>query len=82
MWQGCGSLIAMLLAVSLAAPRLAREGVPLGPTDSDPEDRLYEMLHGIAGDLVHTRYRAYLRQLVSFADACRQARIDRKGRAS
>ena len=29
--------------VSLAAPRLRREGVPLGPVHQDPEDRLFRV---------------------------------------
>jgi len=65
------------LAISLAAPRLRREGVPVGPVLEDPEARLYEMLAETEGELAHARYNAYLRRLVSFADACRTARIDR-----
>jgi hypothetical protein len=70
------------LAVSLAAPRLRREGVPLGAVEHDPEDRLYELLSRRAADLAHARYGAYLRQLASFADACRVARVAGKRRAS
>ena len=70
------------LAVSLAATRLRREGVPLGETQEDPEDRLYALLSRSAGDLAHARYGAYLRQVASFADACRAARLDRERRAS
>jgi hypothetical protein len=70
------------LAVSIAAPRLRREGVPLGTTHREPEDRLYALLSREAGDLAHARYGAYLRQLVSFADACHTARIDRGRGAS
>jgi hypothetical protein len=76
-----GKTTAESLAVSLAAPRLRREGVPLGSTDDDPEDRLYSLLSRSAGDLAHARYGAYLRQVASFADACRVARLDRKRRA-
>jgi hypothetical protein len=66
------------LLVSLAAPRLRREGVPVGfRTDEDPEIRLYDLLAHSEGDLAHARYTAYLRRVVSFADACRVARIDR-----
>lgn len=65
------------LAVSLAAPRLEREGVPVGSVEEDPERRLYEMLSRTEGDLAHARYNALLRRLVSFADACRLARVDR-----
>ena len=49
------------LLVSLAAPRLHREGVPIGQVHSDPEDRLYDLLSR-SGDLAHARYGAYLRQ--------------------
>jgi len=66
------------LLVSLAAPRLRREGIPVGATLPQPEDRLYRLLSRTAGDLAHARYSAYLRQMVSFADACRPAR--RRGR--
>lgn len=65
------------LAVSLAAPRLRREGVPLGTVLEDPECRLYKLLEETEGDLAHARYSATLRLLVSFSDACRSARIDR-----
>ncbi len=69
------------LLVSLAAPRLRREGVPMGSVDADPEESLYRMLSLSEGDLAHARYGAYLRQTVSFADACRGARFDRGRRA-
>jgi hypothetical protein len=65
------------LAVSLAAPRLRREGVPIGSALEDPERRLFGLLQDTEGDLAHARYNALLRQLVSFADACRLIRIDR-----
>jgi len=68
------------LAVSLAAPRLRREGVPVSNVLDDPERRLYEILSRTEGDLAHARYNAWLRRLVSFADACRLAR--RKSLAS
>jgi len=63
------------LLVSLAAPRLHREGVPL-PAElrPDPESRLYALLCRTEGELAHARYLAYLRQASSFADACRHAR--------
>jgi hypothetical protein len=70
------------LAVSLAAPRLRREGVPVGHVLDEPERRLYELLERTEGVLAHARYNAWLRRLVSFADACRLARIDRRRRAS
>ena len=68
------------LAVSIAAPRLRREGVPIGPVLDDPERRLFELLENTEGDLAHARYNARLRQLVSFADACRLVRVDRAAR--
>jgi hypothetical protein len=64
------------LVVSLAAPRLRREGVPVGAVLEDPERRLFERLSRSEGDLAHARYNACLRRLVSFADACRIARVD------
>jgi hypothetical protein len=71
------------LVVSLAAPRLRREGVPvpLGALHKDAEDRLYELLAAANGDLAHARYAAYLEQISSFADACRFARRRRTSRA-
>lgn len=69
------------LLVSLAAARLRREGVPLSTIHADPEDRLFELLSQSSGDLAHARYGAYLRQMSSFADACRRARLDRGQRA-
>lgn len=70
------------LLVSLAAPRLRREGVPLSAVLANPEDRLFELLSRSTGDLAHARYNAHLRQISSFADACRSARFDRGRRAS
>jgi hypothetical protein len=64
------------LLVSLAAPRLRREGVPVGRVEPDPEERLYEMLAQSEGDLAHTRYNALRQQVVSFANACRLSRVD------
>lgn len=64
------------LAVSLAAPRLRREGVPVSRVLDDPERRLFERLSRTAGELAHARYNAYQRRLASFADACRLARRD------
>ena len=64
------------LVVSLAAPRLRREGVPLpGPLIPDADLRLYRLLERTSGDLAHARYLAYLRQVVSFADSCSAARV-------
>jgi hypothetical protein len=72
-----GRATAESLAVSIAAPRLRREGVPVGPTLPDPEFRLLERLEATEGELAHARYNALMRRLVSFADACRVARIGR-----
>lgn len=65
------------LAVSLAAPRLRREGVPVTNVLDNPERRLYDLLSRTEGDLAHARYNAWLRRIVSFADACRLARVER-----
>jgi len=64
------------LLVSLAAPRLRREGVPL-PRDviADADVRLYQRLEETSGTLAHARYLAYLRQVESFANACSSARV-------
>ena len=72
-----GKVTVESLLVSLAAPRLEREGIPLSPVLANPEERLYRMLSRSAGELAHARYGAYVRQLSSFADACRQARMGR-----
>jgi hypothetical protein len=66
------------LLVSLAAPRLKREGVPL-PRELFPnaDVRLYRLLERTDGDLAHARYLAYLRQATSFADACAGVRLTR-----
>lgn len=72
-----GRTTAASLAVSLAAPRLRREGVPVGAVlEEAPERRLFELLQRTEGGLAHARYNAHLSQLVSFADACRLARVD------
>ncbi|MCK4776428.1 MAG: hypothetical protein KAT30_16645, partial [Candidatus Krumholzibacteria bacterium] len=65
------------LLVSLAAPRLKREGVPLThDVFPDADVRLYRLLERTDGDLAHARYLAYLRQVASFADACANARLN------
>ena len=70
------------LLVSLAAPRLRREGVPLPPRlFLDADRRLYRMLETTDGGLAHARYLARLREVTSFADACRIARVDRRRHA-
>ena len=69
------------LLVSLAAPRLRREGIPVPPALEHPEDRLYDRMVARHDELAHARYGALLRQAVSFANACRGARVDRGRRA-
>jgi hypothetical protein len=63
------------LLMSLAAPRLRREGVPL-PREilADADTRLYRLLESAHGELAHARYLALLQQAHSFANACRHAR--------
>ena len=63
------------LLLSLAAPRLRREGVPITDAEPDPELRLYRLLSSKEGDLGYARYNAHLRLIVSFADACSVARL-------
>jgi hypothetical protein len=70
------AVTAEALLVSLAAPRLRREGVPIGRVEPDAERRLYALLEQSEGELAHSRYNALRRQAVSFADACRLARRD------
>jgi hypothetical protein len=74
-----GRTSAASLLVSLAAPRLRREGVPITNTQPDPESRLYRLLSSAAGDLGYARYNAHLRLIVSFANACSIARLPRAG---
>lgn len=64
------------LLVSIAAPRLKREGVPI-PRDvfANAEIRLYRLLEQSDETLAHARYLAYLRQAQSFADACARVRV-------
>jgi hypothetical protein len=76
-----GQVSAESLAVSIAMPRLRREGVPLVPTHDDPEDRLYGLLSQQSADLAHARYGAYLKQMSSFANACHGLRLGRGQRA-
>jgi len=76
-----GRTTADSLAVSLAAPRLRREGVAVSAILDDPEHRLYRLLCETEGELAHVRYNAVLRQLVSFADACPLVRLDREHHA-
>ena len=70
------------LVVSQAAPRLRREGVPLPAVCiPDADRRLYRLLEETHGILAHARYLARLRQIASFADACRGARKKRDDHA-
>jgi hypothetical protein len=64
------------LAVSIAMPRLRREGVPLSSAHPDPEVHLYRLLSRRSGALAHTRYKAYQGQMSSFASACHTRRLD------
>jgi hypothetical protein len=50
--------------------------VPISRVDDDPEKRLYELLERDNESLAHARYLAHLRQISSFADACRPTRRD------
>ncbi|MFV1960128.1 MAG: hypothetical protein ACC662_12035, partial [Planctomycetota bacterium] len=68
------------LLVSLAAPRLKREGVPIGSVNEEPEESLFRLLDRTEVGLAHARYRALRRQIVSFADACSTARAATGGR--
>ena len=71
-----GRTSAASLLLSLAAPRLRREGVPITDVEPDPEMRLYRLLSSTAGDdLGYARYNAHLRLIVSFADACSAVRL-------
>jgi hypothetical protein len=64
------------LLVSLSASRLKREGVPVPRgVFPDADVRLYHLLEQRDGVLAHARYLACLRQMVSFADACANARV-------
>ena len=73
-----GEETAESLALSEAAPRLRREGVPL-PSEvfAGADVRLYRLLERQGVELAHARYLAYLRRVASFADACSSARVDR-----
>jgi hypothetical protein len=57
------------LLVSIGAPRLRRQGLPVDRPLQDPEHRLYERLAGEDPDSAHSRYNALLRRLTSFEDA-------------
>lgn len=51
------------LAVSIAAPRLRREGVPIGPGLDDPEGRLFDLLRGCLPSRSHRSRRVLRRDL-------------------
>ena len=70
-----GRTSAASLLVSLAAPRLRREGVPVTNTQPNPELQLYRLLSSTEGDLGYARYNAHLRLIASFADSCSVARL-------
>lgn len=72
-----GRMTAESLVVSIAGPRLRREGVPVATFHADAEDRLYRLLTKRSGDLAHARYSALLRLMSSFANACHARRLDR-----
>ncbi len=77
-----GQVTVESLLVSLAAPRLRREGVPVpAETLSEPESRLWRLLSGTERGLAHARYLAHLRQMTSFTDSCRRVRRNRGRRA-
>lgn len=61
-----------LIRRRFGAASFAKLGLPA----DDPDLRLYRLLERTEGDLAHDRYNAIRRQLVSFADCCRLARID------
>lgn len=64
------------LLVSIAAPRLKREGVPVPEgVFANADMRLYRLLERSGGLLAHARYLAYLRLAQSFADSCAGARV-------
>jgi len=65
-----GRTTAESLLLSLAAPRLRREGVPLATVEPDAHARLYELLEQSEGDLAHARFQARMQRITSFADAC------------
>ncbi len=54
------------LLVSIGAPRLRRNRVPVPTPFLDPEHRLYECLAREDPDSAHSRYNALVRRLVSF----------------
>lgn len=58
------------LLVAIGAPRLRRAGLDVPDLDvPDAEHRLYELLAADDSDAAHSRYNAFIRQLVSFERA-------------
>ena len=64
-------MVATALGGAAAGP-----GVPVGAVEPDPEQRLYDLAES-EGDLAHARYDALRGQVVSFANTCHRARVDR-----
>lgn len=66
-----GRLSDEALLVLLAAPRLARAGIPVpaAPPGLDPSHALYESLQAALGDRAHGRHHALQRRIVSYARA-------------
>ena len=58
------------LLVLIGAPRLREVGIDVPATEVDhPEHRLYELLAEEGSDAAHSRYNAWIRELVSFEQA-------------
>jgi hypothetical protein len=57
------------LLVSIGAPRLREQGLPVENPFPDPEHRLWERLAREDPDSAHSRYNALLRRLTSFESA-------------
>lgn len=57
------------LLVAIGAPRLARLGLSVPASSSNPEHRLYALLARDDPDGAHSRYNALIRRLVSFERA-------------
>jgi hypothetical protein len=55
------------LLVSVAPPRLRREGIPVRPAFDHGGDRLYDLMVEHHGALAHARYGALVRQAVADA---------------
>ncbi len=70
--RGIESVEALL--VSIAAHRLGRLGFKISAPIESPELRLYELLAEEDSDAAHSRYNAFIRQLVSFERAAESVR--------